>query len=90
LAATLRRCGRLLAPGGVLILRFVVQPQGKRSIPWYVEDLRVRVAGGRHWYRTPEDLARMMAEGGFTDLKLSAAINSELFWVVGRTEGAPE
>ncbi|MBV5318232.1 MAG: methyltransferase domain-containing protein [Desulfobulbaceae bacterium] len=85
LAATLERSHRLLAPGGLLIIRFVVRPQGKRSVAWYWEDFRVRITGGHPWYRTPDDLTRMMRDGGFTELKLSAGINRELFWMVGRT-----
>jgi SAM-dependent methyltransferase len=88
-AATLERGCRLLAPGGILIIRFVVRPRGKRSIPWYLEDYRVRLAGGHPWYRSPEDLSRLMAAAGFVDLQLSAAINRELFWMVGRS-GAPD
>jgi predicted exporter/SAM-dependent methyltransferase len=85
LAATLERGCRLLAPGGILIIRFVVRPRGKRSIPWYLEDYRVRLAGGHPWYRSPEDLNRLMTAAGFVDLQLSAAINRELFWMVGRS-----
>ena len=85
LAATLERSNRLLAPGGVLIMRFVVQPPRKRSFSWHFEDFRVRITGRRPWYRTSEDLNSMMTNGGFVDLQLSAASNSELFWMVGRT-----
>lgn len=84
LATTLGRCRRLLAPGGMLILRFVVQPQGRRSFSWHFEDLRVRIAGRHTWYRTPEDVIRMMTAAGFIELQLTAAINSDLFWMVGR------
>ncbi len=85
LATTLRRSCRQLAPGGMLIIRFVVRPQGKRSFWWQVEDYRVRFSGGHPWYRTPEHLSRMMSDAGFIELQLSAAINSDLFWMVGRT-----
>jgi SAM-dependent methyltransferase len=88
LAATLKRSRELLAAGGMLLVRFVVQPQGKRSQCWYLEDWRVRISGRRPWYRSPEDLNQMMAESGFVDLRLDAAINSELFWMVGRKAGA--
>jgi cyclopropane fatty-acyl-phospholipid synthase-like methyltransferase len=88
LAATLRRSWELLAAGGMLLVRFVVRPQGKRSKCWYLEDWRVRISGRRPWYRSPEDLNRMMAESGFVDLRLDAAINRELFWIVGHKAGA--
>lgn len=85
LEATLAHSIRLLAPGGILIMRFVVQPHGKRSLPWHIEDFRVRITGGRPWYRTPDDITRMMTNNGFIDLHLTAASNSELFWMVGKT-----
>ena len=88
LAATLRRSWELLTEGGMLLVRFVVRPQEKRSKCWYLEDWRVRISGRRPWYRRPEDLNRLLAESGFVDLKLEAAINSELFWMVGRKAGA--
>ena len=85
LTATLARCCRLLVPGGLFILRFVILPPGRRSLAWYLEDYRTRIAGRRPWYRTPDDVTQMMLTAGFIDLKLSAATNSELFWIVGRS-----
>ncbi len=90
LAATLARCLRLLAPGGLLIMRFVIRPPGTRTLSWYVEDVRARLSGMQPWYRTAADLTRLMTECGFMDLKPSAAINSELFWITGRAAGAEE
>jgi len=88
LIATCARCWTQLAPGGQLLLRFVTRPQGSLSATWYLEDWRVRLGGQRPWYRTPEELHRMLAEAGFSELKLQAAINSELFWLSGRKPGA--
>jgi len=88
LAATLARCWTLLAPGGLLLLRFVTRPQGSLSTAWYLEDWRVRLRGRQPWYRTPETLRRMLAEAGFAELRMQAAINSELFWLSGRKPGA--
>jgi uncharacterized protein len=85
LAATLERSCRLLAPGGILVARFVVRPPERRSFSWYFEDFRVRVAGKRTWYRRPEDLAPLMTRCGFVILTLSPTpSNDELFWLVGR------
>ena len=85
MTATLARCCRLLVPGGLFILRFVILPPGRRSLAWYLEDYRTRIAGRPPWYRTPDDVTQMMLTAGFIDLKLSAATNSELFWIVGRS-----
>jgi len=87
LIATCARCWALLAPGGLLLLRFVTRPQEPLSAAWYLEDWRVRLSGRQSWYRRPEDLCRMLAEAGFAELKLQAAMNRELFWLSGRKPG---
>jgi SAM-dependent methyltransferase len=87
-AATCARCWELLAPGGSMLIRFVTRPEGTLSATWYLEDWRVRLAGGQTWYRTPETLQSTLAAIGFTELELEPAINSELFWLSGRKVGA--
>jgi SAM-dependent methyltransferase len=89
LAATLRQCRKLLIPGGVLLLRFVIRPEGKRSWYWYVEDLRVRSKGERAWYRSGESLRAMAIAAGFTELAVTASANRELFWLAGRVGSGP-
>jgi len=89
LIATCARCLELLAPGGLLLLRFVTRPQGTRSAAWYLEDWRVRRHGLHPWYRRPEELQRILVEAGLVELKLGAALNRELFWLSGRKPGAP-
>jgi cyclopropane fatty-acyl-phospholipid synthase-like methyltransferase len=85
LAATLERSCRLLAPGGILVARFVIRPPERRSFSWYFEEFRVRIAGRQTWYRSPEDLAGLMTGCGFVVLTLSPTpSNDELFWLVGR------
>lgn len=84
LAATLRRCRELLRPSGLLVLRFVIRPAGRRSWYWYVEDLRVRWGGGCASYRTREEMRAIAAGAGFIDLNLTESGNRELFWLTGR------
>lgn len=81
---TLARCRELLAPGGLVIARSVTRPAANRSWYWPVEDRRARLAGVVPTYRTAENLSRLMAEIGFEILEAKAAVNPELFWVVGR------
>lgn len=88
-AATCARCRTLLAPGGLLLLRFVTRPQGSLSLAWHLEDWRVRLSGRQCWYRTPEALRQILADAGFTELKLQAARNRELVWLSGRKPGTP-
>jgi len=89
LIATCTRCWTMLAPGGLLLLRFVTRPQGSLSAAWYLEDWRVRLNGRRCRYRTPEALRHILAEAGFTELKQQASLNRELVWLSGRKPGAP-
>ena len=85
-AATCARCWELLAPGGIVLIRFVTRPEGRLSATWYLEEWRVRLAGGQTWYRTPETLERILAEQGFSGLELKAAVSSELFWISGQKD----
>ena len=89
LAATCARSWALLASGGLLIIRFVTRPPGPLSTAWYFEDWHVRLGGRQPSYRTPEELCHLFTGAGFTELKLQAAINSELFWLSGRKPGEP-
>ena len=83
LAAALRRCRALLVPGGLLLLRFVIRPTGRRSWYWYVEDLRVRWGGGRAWYRSCEEMMNVASSAGFGGLTLAESGNRELYWLTG-------
>jgi uncharacterized protein len=82
LAETLARCDGLLRPGGLLITRFVIRPEGRGSFSWLVEEFRVRLAGMATHYRQPEKMGKMMK--GFDRLTLSLTSNKELLWLVGQ------
>ena len=86
-AATLCHCRDLLASGGIVLLRYVYRPPGKRSFFWHLEDLRVKFSGATPWYRTERDMAHMLTASGFTVAHQSAARNSELLWMTGRPGG---
>lgn len=85
LEATLRRCCSLLADNGLLIMRSVIRPPGKRSWYWFVEDCRVRLSGGRAWYRSTEEMTAFMSQCGFVSPQIHPAANPELFWLTGQT-----
>ena len=84
LQETLNRTCKLLAPGGLLAARFVIRPTNTRSLYWYVEDFRTRLAGIKPSYRTRDALVEMMRASGFNNLHVTASANSELFWLVGQ------
>ena len=86
LETALHRCVELLNENGLLILRFVTRPAGKRSWYWFVEDLRVRLAGGRAWYRSPEAMTALMQRCGFAAPQVHQAANADLFWLTGRIQ----
>ncbi len=74
-----------LAPGGILVTRFVIRPKGKPSWSWRLEDSRIKLAGHRAWYRTPETLAGIMRENGLNIVTHTVTdSNPELVWIVGR------
>lgn len=76
-----------LAPGGILVTRFVIRPTGRPSWFWKIEDTRIKISGQRPWYHSAERMAGLMAEVGFVVIvnEVSTA-NAELVWMVGRTE----
>ncbi len=88
--ATLRQCRKLLAPGGLVIIRFVVCPAGRRSAYWYVEEYRVRLSHGQTWYRTTDEMIALMDECGFIDARLTKAGNRDLYWLTGQAGKACE
>ncbi|MDU9050936.1 MAG: MMPL family transporter [Candidatus Electrothrix sp. Rat3] len=87
-AAVLRNSFAALGENGILVTRFVIRPSGKLSWNWYLEDGRIRFAGGRAYYRAADKMATFMQEAGFTVVVNEvSAVNRELIWMVGRKEG---
>jgi uncharacterized protein len=76
-----------LGDKGILVARFVLPPADRPSWSWRLEDSRIKVCGGRPWYRSSEYLAKCMSSAGFTVItnEVSAA-NPELVWMVCRAE----
>ena len=77
-----------LAPGGIVVTRFVILPPGRRSWGWRLEDFRVKLAGMRPRYRSSDGVATMMVEAGLEVVRNEvSAANEELVWLVARAEG---
>ncbi|MFA6498414.1 MAG: MMPL family transporter, partial [Desulfurivibrionaceae bacterium] len=72
-----------LAPGGILVTRCTILPAGKASWSWWLENIRIKISGQNAWYRSPEKMAELLSEAGFSVLvnEVSAA-NPELVWLV--------
>ncbi len=77
------RCSRLLAPGGVLVMRFVVKAEGRPSWSWRLEDMRVRWSGGRARYRSLERMTSLLAGSGLqVRVGKITETDPELAWIV--------
>ncbi|MFV0436064.1 MAG: methyltransferase domain-containing protein [Desulfopila sp.] len=87
LADTMVRAATLLqAQTGRLVARFVVRPrQRRRSLHWFLEDLRSRRRLGiAPTYHLPEELITTMNRCGFHDVRVVPASDPELFWLIAR------
>ncbi len=79
------RCSRALAPGGILVMRFVIRPEGKVSWSWRLEDRRIRWSGGVAHYRSSARMAAFAAASGLEIMvEKIAETNPELAWIVAR------
>ena len=79
------RCSQALAPGGILVMRFVIRPRGKVSWSWRLEDRRVRWSGGVAHYRTPGRMVAFLAAWNFEIVVEKVAdADPELAWIVAR------
>jgi uncharacterized protein len=79
---------QILGNNGRLITRYVSRPACSPSFSWRLEDLRVKLSGNKPHYRTPEHMADLMENAGFTiELSEVSRDNAELFWLVA---GKPE
>lgn len=81
-----RRSFQLLTDGGLLVARCTIRPAGKPSWSWRLEESRIRLSGHEAWYRSPEKLAGLLAEAGFTVLVQEITANPELAWLVGQAK----
>ncbi len=85
-AELFRRSFQLLAEGGLLVARCTIRPAGLPSWSWRLEEARIRLSGHEARYRSPEKLAGLLAEAGFTVLVQEITANPELAWLVGQAK----
>ncbi|MBW6520335.1 MAG: MMPL family transporter [Desulfoarculaceae bacterium] len=87
ITALLTNCFQALAPDGRLVLRYVILPDTSPSKSWRLEDYRIRLSGGKPWYRSAERMVGLMNEAGFVvETNMASHRNSELVWMIGRAE----
>jgi len=83
--AVFKKSSQVLGKDGMVVARLVIQPTGRPSWSWWLEDWRVKVSGHRSWYRSKEQMAELLQEAGFVIIiNEVSATNPELVWVVGR------
>jgi SAM-dependent methyltransferase len=81
----LTNCFQALAPNGRLVLRYVILPDTPPSKSWRLEDYRIRLSGGKPWYRSTEEMVGLMTEAGFVmETNMTSSSNNELIWMIGR------
>jgi predicted exporter/SAM-dependent methyltransferase len=85
-AELFRRSFQLLAEGGLLVARCTIRPVGRTSWSWRLEKARIRLSGHEAWYRSPEKMAELLAEAGFTVIVQEVTANPELAWLVGQAK----
>ena len=78
---------KVLGSQGVLISRYVIYPSDSPSWSWRLEDFRVKSAGQKPYYRSPEVLTVMLEKLGFIIEKNEVSLqNPELYWLVARVD----
>ncbi|MBW1636307.1 MAG: MMPL family transporter [Deltaproteobacteria bacterium] len=82
--ALLEKSFTFLVDGGLLVTRFVIEPDGSPSWSWRLEDWRVRSSCGYPRYRSSKRMAELLENSGFhISLNEVSPANGELVWMVG-------
>ena len=85
IATLFRNCYQTMQNKGLLLARFVIKPDSTPSWSWNLEDRRIKISGGRAYYRKPELMARLMKDAGFAiETDAITKTNKELSWLLGR------
>ncbi len=80
-------CAAAAQPGTILLVRYTVAPQGKVSLLWHVEQLRIQLQKMNGHYRDPHQIASMVQNAGFlTEINAISKTNPELFWLQAKKE----
>jgi len=83
LLLTLERLRESMREGGLLIVRATMRPRRRLPWVWWLENAKLRLAGVPAYYRSAEQLEKMIARSGFrmTDT-LPSGVNDELVWLI--------
>jgi hypothetical protein len=69
--------------GGRLIVRAAIRPRRRLPWVWWLENAKLRIAGVPAYYRSAEQLEKVIARSGFqmTEM-LPSGVHDELVWLV--------
>ena len=83
LLLTLVRVAERMREDGCLIIRATIRPQRRFPWVWWLENAKLRFAGAPAYYRSAEQLEKMIARSGFriTDT-LPSGVHDELVWLI--------
>ena len=83
LLSTLARVGERMREGGRLIVRAAIRPRRRLPWVWWLENAKLRIAGVPAYYRSAEQLEKVIARSGFqmTEM-LPSGVHDELVWLV--------
>jgi predicted exporter len=83
LRLVLDRLNAKLKPGGKLVLRAVIQPSTPLPWLWWLETVRLKLAGIAAYHRPPETVETMLREAGFTITRSqSSGSGGDLHWII--------
>ncbi len=85
LGALFASCAGAAQAEAILVIRYSVQPEGKPSWLWYLEQARIRLQKMNAYFRTPKQVEALLQQSGFTIAAHNVSRdNPELFWLTAR------
>ncbi|MFZ0243469.1 MAG: methyltransferase domain-containing protein [Desulfobacterales bacterium] len=83
LLETLTKLEECLSPVGRLLIRATIRPRRRLAWVWWLENAKLRFAGLTAYYRSVEQLGKMVVQAGFrTTDTLPSGVHHELVWLV--------
>lgn len=83
LLLTLARVGERMREGGRLVIRATIRPRRRLPWVWWLENAKLRFAGVPAYYRSAEQLEKMIARSGFQITgTLPSGVHDELLWLI--------
>jgi predicted RND superfamily exporter protein len=85
IAVLFANCYKAIADKGLLLTRFVIRPTATPSWAWKLEEYRIRISGGKTYYRSADKMAELMGNAGFhIETNMTTESNTEMIWLMGR------